>query len=152
MLSLNQITLAGNLGADLQVKTLDGGKKVGRFRLAVNTRWKDAKGERQSRTDWFSCVLWNPKQGALDYLTKGVNVWLQGEVKVRETDEATYFDVVVRQWRLISRKDDPAEGEAVADHEPESDPADEDLDPALLEFFEEEPPQTKAQARGRKTK
>jgi single-strand DNA-binding protein len=146
MLSLNQITLAGNLGADLEVKTLDGGREVGRFRLAVNTQWKDANGKRQSRTDWFTCVLWNPKDGARKYLTKGTNLWLAGEVKVRTTDEATYFDVVVRQWRLVSFKDDEASGD-----EAEEEPAAGAVDPEFAAIFDEEPA-PEAKARGSKAK
>lgn len=145
MLNLNQITLAGNLGGDLEVKTLEGGRQVGRFRLAVNTQWKGADGQRQGRTDWFNCVLWNPTEGARTYLTKGTNVWLQGEVRVRVTEEATYHDVVVRQWRLINRKTEEATT-AIETEEPGVEAADEpdgDLDPGLLEVFEEEAPKAK---------
>jgi len=42
----NKVQLIGNLGADPEVKNLEGGSKVARFSMATNETYKNAQGKK----------------------------------------------------------------------------------------------------------
>ena len=61
-----------------EVKTTNGGSRIGTLRVAVNNSWKDkTTGEKRERTDWFTVTLF--AEGLLDMIEKG---WLdQGPLR-----------------------------------------------------------------------
>lgn len=85
--SLNKVTLIGNLGADPEIKTLNDGKRVANFSLATSENWRDkASGERQERTEWHRCVVWNDGLiGVIEqYAKKGDKLYIEGELQTRK--------------------------------------------------------------------
>ena len=48
----------GNVGADPDIKYLDGGVAVARFSLATTESYKNKNGERVDQTEWHNIVLW----------------------------------------------------------------------------------------------
>ena len=46
----NKVQLIGNLGNDPEIISLESGKKLAKFSLATNESYKDAKGEKQTKT------------------------------------------------------------------------------------------------------
>ena len=54
----NKVQLIGNLGADPEIKTLDGGKKMARFNMATNESYNNSKGEKITETQWHQVVAW----------------------------------------------------------------------------------------------
>jgi len=52
----NKVQLIGNLGNDPEIITLESGKKLAKFSLATNESYKDANGEKQTKTDWHHVV------------------------------------------------------------------------------------------------
>ena len=75
MLNLNRITLIGNTGAD--AKTTPNGPTT--LSLASNVSWTDnTTGERRTRTEWHSLVVWNDLGKWAATLQKGTQaeVWL----------------------------------------------------------------------------
>ena len=50
----NKVQLIGNLGNDPEIITLDSGKKLAKFSLATNESYKDASGEKQTKTEWHN--------------------------------------------------------------------------------------------------
>ena len=52
----NKVQLIGNLGNDPEIITLENGKKLAKISLATNESYKDASGQKQTRTDWYNCV------------------------------------------------------------------------------------------------
>jgi single-strand DNA-binding protein len=84
---MNKVFLMGNLGTDAELKKVND-NSVLNFRIAVNQTWKDAKGEKKERTDWFSCALWGKRAEALaQYLTKGTRLVVEGELRTREYEK-----------------------------------------------------------------
>jgi single-strand DNA-binding protein len=82
MASLNEVRLIGNLGSDPEVKDIAGGKTVATFRLATNDTWKDAKGEKQERTEWHNIEVWAGQAKTVgQYLTKGRQVLVLGSLR-----------------------------------------------------------------------
>jgi single-strand DNA-binding protein len=59
--SLNKVTLIGNLGSDPEIRSTSGGNRVATFSLATGRQWNDATGQKQEKTEWHKCVVWNSK-------------------------------------------------------------------------------------------
>ncbi len=77
MLNLNRITLIGNTGAD--AKTTPNGPTS--LSLASNHSWTDTTtGERRTRTEWHSLVVWNGLGKWAATLQKGTPLFVEGEL------------------------------------------------------------------------
>lgn len=75
---MNQITVAGSLGRDAEVRYLNSGDAVCNFSIA------DSQG-RDKPTIWWNCSLFGKRAEALNqYLTKGQSVTVVGTISERE--------------------------------------------------------------------
>ena len=87
MYGINQVTLIGHLGSDMEQKNLNGRDgKVANLSVATDASYKDReKGEWVNRADWHRIVTY--QTGLIDYLagkaTKGKPVLVQGQLKTR---------------------------------------------------------------------
>ena len=83
---MNKIFISGRLTRDPEVRTTSSNTTVASFTLAVDRRFKDASGNRQ--TDFLPVVAWR-QQGefAGKYLHKGNKVIIIGEVQNRSWDD-----------------------------------------------------------------
>lgn len=81
---MNVLTIAGNIGRDCRVNSVNGQNgsiSVCNFVVAVDKRQKDQNGQKQ--TLWVECALWGVRADALaQYLTKGTKVSVSGEADV----------------------------------------------------------------------
>lgn len=79
---MNKITLIGNLTANPELRSTPSGVSVCTFTIAVNRRFANADGEKQ--TDFFRINAW---RGLADtcarYLEKGKKVAVIGELQAR---------------------------------------------------------------------
>jgi single-strand DNA-binding protein len=87
--SLNKASLIGNLGNDPEIRTTAGGSKVATFSLATSRQWNSATGEKQEKTEWHRCVVWNTKgTGLADvverYCKKGDKLYVEGRIEYRQ--------------------------------------------------------------------
>jgi single-strand DNA-binding protein len=84
-MSLNKVTLIGNLGADPETRFLDSGQSVTSFSIATTKSYKDRDGQPKKDTQWHRISAWG-KTGELcaKYLSKGRQVYLEGELRYRE--------------------------------------------------------------------
>lgn len=91
MFTLNNVMLAGRLGADAEIKTLPGDKgKVASFNLAVERSYKDRSGKWHSETDWFRVVTFVPSlidKVLAKQATKGRLVFVQGALRARSWEQ-----------------------------------------------------------------
>ena len=75
---MNNITIAGGLGRDAELKYLNNGDPICNFSVA------DSQG-RDKGTIWWNCTLFGKRAEALSqYLTKGQSVTVVGTVTERE--------------------------------------------------------------------
>lgn len=75
---MNAITIAGVLGRDCELKTLNNGDSVAGFSVA------DSAG-RDKGTIWWNCELWGKRADSLaKYLTKGQAVAVSGSITEKE--------------------------------------------------------------------
>ena len=87
--SLNKVTLIGNLGNDPEVRSTTGGSRVATFSLATSRSWNNPSGEKQEKTEWHRCVVWNTKGSQLadvveKYMKKGDKVYVEGRIEYRQ--------------------------------------------------------------------
>ncbi len=93
--SLNKVMLIGNLGADPEIRSTTGGQRVAQFSVATSRTWNDASGQKQEKTEWHRCVVWNrggarggTGGGLVDvverYLKKGDKVYVEGSIEYRQ--------------------------------------------------------------------
>ena len=126
--SLNKVTLIGNLGADPEVRSTSGGNRVATFSLATSRSWNSPSGERQEKTEWHRCVVWNSKVSQLAdiverYLKKGDKVYVEGRIEYRQwqdkENQTRYMtEINVRELIMLSGRGgagaDGMDGEAPA--------------------------------------
>lgn len=79
---MNKITLIGNLTANPELRSTPSGVSVCTFTIAVNRRFANADGEKQ--TDFFRINAWRGLAGTCArYLEKGKKVAVIGELQAR---------------------------------------------------------------------
>lgn len=77
---LNQVILVGRLTKDLEVKTLDDGKKVTSITIAIPRSFKNANSEYE--TDFIDCILWNSiAENTAEYCKKGDIIGVKGRLQ-----------------------------------------------------------------------
>ncbi len=77
----NRVQLIGNLGTNPEVKTMDAGTKMARFRMATNESYRNNKGEKVTETQWHTVVAWGKvAEIAEKYLVKGKEVMIEGKL------------------------------------------------------------------------
>ncbi|HAO06496.1 MAG TPA: single-stranded DNA-binding protein [Chryseobacterium sp.] len=84
----NKVQLIGNLGNTPEVKKMQNGKKMARFRIATSEVYKNAIGEKVTETQWHNLVAWGKvAEIAEQYLTKGREVAIEGKLTHRNYDD-----------------------------------------------------------------
>lgn len=82
MAGVNKVILVGNLGADPEVKYLEGDNVVANLRLATTEAYKDRNGNRVEQTEWHDLELWGAQAKiAEQYLRKGSQIFAEGKIK-----------------------------------------------------------------------
>ena len=98
---LNKVQLIGFTGAEPEIRSTSGGKKVAILRVATS-RYTKKSGQRLDYTTWHTVEIWNA--GAVGWLTSkglatGSKVYVEGEIRHdRYTDNQgaeRYFSKVV---------------------------------------------------------
>ena len=59
MLTINEVTLLGYLGANPEIKTTQKGAEIATLSLATEQRWNDEAGTWQTRTDWHKVTIFH---------------------------------------------------------------------------------------------
>lgn len=107
--SLNKVTLIGNLGSDPEVRSATGGNRVANFSLATSRTWNDASGNKQEKTEWHRCVVWNSKSSTLAdvverYVKKGDKLYVEGRIEYKQwqdKDGQTKYSTEINVRELI---------------------------------------------------
>lgn len=77
-----KMQVIGNLGKDCVVNTVNG-KNVINFTVAHTEKYKDSQGVNQEKTTWVDCAYWTDRTAISPYLTKGKQVFVEGNPEVR---------------------------------------------------------------------
>lgn len=84
MSGVNKVILVGNLGADPEVRYLEGGIAVAKVRLATNESRKNKEGVKVDNVEWHTVNFWREQgESAEKYLKKGMMIYVEGKIKSR---------------------------------------------------------------------
>ncbi|WP_225666453.1 single-stranded DNA-binding protein [Lactococcus garvieae] len=82
---INNVVLVGRIVRDPELRYTPQNTAVATFTLAVNRRFKNAKGEREA--DFINCVIWRqPAENLANWAKKGALVGITGSIQVRNYD------------------------------------------------------------------
>ena len=90
--SLNRASLIGNVGQEPELRTTANGVRVANFSLATTRTWNGPSGDRQEKTEWHKCVVWNSQRGTGSglveviekYVRKGEKLYVEGRIEYRQ--------------------------------------------------------------------
>ena len=121
---LNKVILIGRLGRDPEVRYMPNGEAVCNFSIATDESWKDAQGQKQTRTEWHNITMYR-KQAEIagQYLKKGGLVYLEGRIQSRKYQgkdgiERTAYDIIASEMKMLGGRNDDSQP---AEHEPLND-------------------------------
>jgi len=80
---LNKVQLIGFTGAEPEIRSTNGGKRVALLRVATS-RYPRKNGERQDYTTWHTVEIWSAVTVnwlASKGLAKGSKVYIEGEIR-----------------------------------------------------------------------
>lgn len=123
-MSLNKVTLSGNLGADAELRYTKAGNPVITFSLAVNERVPQSDGSWGDYTNWPDCVMFGKRAEALaPWLRKGTKISLLGHLRTRSYEkdgqrvkrwEVRVDDVELMQYKRDQQQQAPAPVDAAS--------------------------------------
>ncbi|RJP34627.1 MAG: single-stranded DNA-binding protein [Candidatus Omnitrophota bacterium] len=111
---LNHIVLIGRLVADPDVRYTQSGIQVAKICLAVDRKFKNAAGERE--TDFINVVAWRKLAELLEkYMKKGRLIAVQGSLQSRkyqtkEGENRTAYEVQADEIKFLDWGDRPGSG------------------------------------------
>jgi len=105
----NKVQLIGNLGNDPEIVNLDNGNKIAKFSLATNESYKDASGQKQTKTDWHNLIAWGKTAEIVEkYVTKGKELAIEGKLTTRSWEDKDGMkrystEVVVNELLMLGK-------------------------------------------------
>ena len=93
---MNNVVLVGRLVRDPEIKNITADKSVTKFTLAVDRRFKNRDGQKQ--TDFIPIVMWG-KTGEIagQYLKKGSRCGVTGSMETRNYDHKDGYKVYITE-------------------------------------------------------
>lgn len=119
-MSVNKVILVGRLGKDPEVRYMSNSEAVANFSLATSEQWKDKAGEKQEKTEWHNCVIYQRGAEVLgEYCKKGAQLYVEGKLQTRkwqdkDTGKDRYTtEIIVRDFKMLG-------GKSAGDHQDQS--------------------------------
>ena len=109
--SVNKAIIVGNLGADPELRSTQGGQAVCNLSIATSEKFNDRDGNRQERTEWHRVTLWGKlAEIAGQYLRKGAKVYIEGRISTRKWQDDSGADrysteIVAREMTMLGGGD-----------------------------------------------
>ena len=111
-MSINQVTISGNLGRDSELRKTQSGMAILSFTVAVNERRKNSQGEWSDYTNWVGVSMFGTRAEKLhDYLRKGTKVCVQGKLRYSEWErdgaKKSKIEVIADEIELMQKAQKP---------------------------------------------
>lgn len=102
---MNNYNAIGRVGKDAVIRNA-GGDPVAGWSLAVDSGYGQKK-----QTLWLDCSLWGKRaEKVAEYITKGSQLGVTGELGTREHDGKTYLTLRVSEVTLVGGRQESAGG------------------------------------------
>ena len=109
-MSINNVTITGNLTKDAEVRYTNGGMAIASIGIAVNDRRKNQQGQWEDKANFFDCKMFGKRAESLQrYLTKGQKVAIQGKLSydswtANDGSKRSRVEIVVDDIELLGGK------------------------------------------------
>ena len=105
-----KMQVIGRLGKDCVVNAVNG-KNVMNFTVAHSEKYKDSQGTLQEKTIWVDCAYWSDRTAVAQYLTKGTQVFVEGQPEARSFQRndgtpGSSLSLRVREVQLLGGRSD----------------------------------------------
>ncbi|MBE6333836.1 MAG: single-stranded DNA-binding protein [Odoribacter sp.] len=107
---VNKVILIGNVGADPEVRFLEGGTAVANLRLAT-TETFTRNGEKTEQTEWHTIVLWRGlAEITQKYVKKGMKLYIEGRLRTRQWEDKDHIkryttEIYADTMQMLSRSE-----------------------------------------------
>lgn len=125
MPSINRVILAGNLTRDPELKEVGTDRKLCKFSLAINKKYKDSAGQLQSKVTYVDVSVWGKDgENCAKFLVKGAGAIVEGALELREWvpkdggEKRSKLEVVANQVHFLTYKGEALEPGAMPDAPP----------------------------------
>ena len=109
-MSVNKAIILGNIGNINQAETRGNSSRL-TFSVATNKHYKDRGGNKQQKTTWHRIVTWGTlAKNCHQYLRKGMEVYIEGEMESYEHEGKRYFHVTAAKVEFLGKKNAGGEG------------------------------------------
>lgn len=111
-LSLNKVMLVGNLGRDVETRfSNDNSLTISSFTMATSRSTKGKDGNWINESTWHNIVTFNLNDKVLEGLRKGVRVFVEGRIQIREYTKqdntpAKVYEIVAEKVQFVDKKQD----------------------------------------------
>lgn len=120
-MSINRVTISGNLTRDGELRTTPGGTDVLALGVAVNDRAKNQQtGQWEDRPNFIDCVMLGSRaQSLAPYLCKGTKVAIEGKLRwsqwqAQDGSKRSKVEIVVDEIEFMSARDQAPKQQAPA--------------------------------------
>lgn len=107
MLTINEVTIAGSVGNDPEIKITSAGKKIAMLNIATSDKWTDKAGEKQSKTEWHRVIIYKEGLAGIveQYVKKGMNIFIRGALQMRKYTDSSGNEKRVTEIILTRNED-----------------------------------------------
>lgn len=123
-MSVNKVILVGNVGRDPEIRALESGRKLARFSLATNERFKDKQGQSQTLTEWHRVIAWGKQADIIEqYVKSGTLLYLEGRLRTRSYDKdgVTHYSTEIQcdTFNFLGGKSNQTQEQKMAEQPPQ---------------------------------
>lgn len=107
-MTVNKVILIGNLGADPETRTTQGGMTVANLRIATTERRKDKDGNWTDHTEWHRVTCFGKTaENVAKFLKKGRQIYIEGSLRTskyqdKEGKDRYSTDVIANEIRFLA--------------------------------------------------
>lgn len=110
-MSINRVTISGNLTRDAELRQTASGMAVLGFSVAVNDRVKGEDGQWTDRPNFIDCTMFGKRADAVSrFLSKGSKVAIEGKLRwsqwERDGQKRSKIEVVVDEIEFMTSRSD----------------------------------------------
>lgn len=111
-MSVNTVTIHGNLGDNPELKTSQSGKTYCHLSIATEDGWGENK-----KTNWHRCTAFGkPAELISKYVSKGDEIVIQGSIDYSQHDGKYFTSILISGFSFCRNKQNKAEAQQPGIH------------------------------------